>query len=261
MYDLSNTDTYRTPGKYGKSLFPSLSFYTRLFKIIIIANRKAVAGKFDSKAYLDANWEILQALEKVGLRFVAEGINHIRALESPAVFIGNHMSSLETMTLAAFIEQFKTVVFIMKQELLDYPLFGKVTGARNPIVVGRENPREDLMQVLSDGKKKLSEGTSIVIFPQKTRTKYFDPTKFNTLGIKLAQKSDVNVVPVALLTDAWENGKLVKDFGKIDPEKEVRISFGEPFKVEGSSAEAHKKVLNFIKKKLIEWGREDLIVK
>lgn len=257
--DKLESNIYTTPEKKYSSFLPSIRFYLRLFSIVIKANRLARRNQFDGKAYLKANWDILNALEKSGVKVYAEGIDHIRNLKGPAIFIGNHMSSLETMTLASFIEPFGSVLYIQKKELLDYPLFGIVTGARDPIAVGRANPREDLIQVLNEGKEKLKQGRSIIIFPQRTRTKYFEPQKFNTLGIKLAQRSNVDVIPVALLTDAWGAGKFIKDFGKIAPSKQVKISFGEPFKVT-TSAEAHQKVLDFIASKLKEWGREDLIV-
>ncbi len=252
-------DKYITERKSNFKILPSLRFYSRLAKIVFRASSLAKKGRFDSQKYLAANWDIIHSLEKSGVQFEVDGIENVKKLDGPALFIGNHVSSLETMCLAAFIEPFRSVLFIMKRELLDYPVFGHVTRATEPIAVGRENPREDLQHVLEEGKKKLSEGRSIVIFPQKTRTKYFDPTKFNTLGIKLAQRSGAYVVPFALVTDAWGNGKLIKDFGKIDPDKKVLISFGEPFKVQ-NPAESHKKVLEFIESKLREWGREELII-
>ncbi len=257
MNNLSE-NIYKSPSNVRKSLLPSFMFFLRLFKIIINKNGLAKKGEFNSAEFAKANWEILHALESVGVRYEVEGIDNVRNLDSPAVYIGNHMSSLETMTLASFIEPFRTVSFIMKKELLEYPLFGVITGARHPITVGRENPREDLMHVLNDGKKKLAEGRSIVIFPQRTRALFFEPSKFNTLGIKLAQRSNAFIVPLAIISDAWGNGKLVKDFGKIDTDKVVRISFGKAFKVENAS-ESHKSVLAFIGSKFKEWGREDLI--
>ena len=47
----------------------------------------------------------------------------------------------------------------------------------------------------------------------------FDPTLFNSLGNKLAKRNNVPVIPLALITDAWGNGKYIKEAGKIDPSK------------------------------------------
>ena len=67
------------------------------------------------------------------------------------------------------------------------------------------------------------------------------------------------VIPVALLTDAWGNGKYVKEAGKIDPKKPVCVAFGEPLTITGNGAEEHEKILEFIAGKFREWGRTDLL--
>jgi 1-acyl-sn-glycerol-3-phosphate acyltransferase len=147
----------------------------------------------------------------------------------------------------------------MKEELVRFPLFGPVSAARDPILVSRKNPREDLMAVLNQGAEKIKAGKSIIIFPQRTRSLYLDVKSFNTLGIKLAKKNNVPVIPVALISDAWANGKFLKDFGKIDPSKEVKISFGEPIEIKSNGNEEHMQTVEFIKNKFIEWGRAELI--
>ena len=49
---------------------------------------------------------------------------------------------------------------------------------------------------------------SVLIFPQTTRELFFDPKKFNTLGIKLAKRAKVPVIPIAVKTDAWWHGQM-----------------------------------------------------
>jgi 1-acyl-sn-glycerol-3-phosphate acyltransferase len=261
-YDLAQSDTYHTPENKKKKFIinSSLSCYFNLIKVILWSNIKARQGKLDSYNWAEASFKVMEAFEKVGVKFHISGMKSLEKFEGPAVFIGNHMSSLETMALPHILQPLKPVVYVMKKELTDYPVFGRITMARFPIVVGRENPREDLKVVMEEGKNRLEEGRSIIIFPQKTRSHYLDPKAFNTLGIKLAKNSNVHVVPMALISDVWGMGKLVKDFGKIDPSKDVYISFGEPFKVEGKGTEEHQHVINFIKTKWIEWGRKDYIV-
>jgi 1-acyl-sn-glycerol-3-phosphate acyltransferase len=102
--------------------------------------------------------------------------------------------------------------------------------------------------------ERLQAGISIVVFPQKTRSPLFDPAAFNSIGIKLAKRAQVPVVPLALKTDAWGNGACLKDFGKIDPAKEVHIAFGEPLRVQGSGAAEHQQVVEFIRGNLEAWG-------
>jgi 1-acyl-sn-glycerol-3-phosphate acyltransferase len=97
----------------------------------------------------------------------------------------------------------------------------------------------------------------VVIFPQSTevtRSAVFDPAMFNSMGIKLARKADVPVVPVAVKTDAWGTGRILRDFGTIDPSKKVHFSFGRPMEVKDSGKEEHRKTLEFIMEKLKQWG-------
>jgi len=186
-------------------------------------------------------------------------MDRFRVLEKPAVFISNHMSTLETIILPGIIQPIKSATFVIKQELMHYPYFKEILRARNPIIVGRSNPREDLMKVLREGTELLNSGTSIILFPQTTRSVVLDPGSFNSLGIKLAKRTGSAVVPVALVTDAWGNGKRLKDFGKIDPKKAVHFAFGDPLTINSQGAEEHNSVLAFIRQKLSEWDRPDCL--
>ena len=73
------------------------------------------------------------------------------------------------------------------------------------------------------------------------------------VGIKLAKKAGVPIVPIALKTDAWGNGKMIKDFGKMRPERPVFFSFGNPMTVSGNGREEHLKIIHFIEDKLHSW--------
>jgi len=259
---LANQDSYKTDPfvKLHKFLSPTFNFYLHEFRIIQYANRKAKKGLYDDFNWTASSLDIIHSLEKCGVRFEIDGMNNLKTFQGTAVFVANHMSTLETFVLPSLIQPIKPIIYVIKKELATYPLFGPVARARNPIVVGRENPREDLKIVMEEGSERLKNGKSIIIFPQKTRSLYFDTKSFNTLGIKLAKKNDVYVVPIALITDAWGNGKLLKDFGKIDPTKEVKISFGKPFKVTGNGQEDHQNVIEFISGKFRDWGKENFII-
>jgi 1-acyl-sn-glycerol-3-phosphate acyltransferase len=125
--------------------------------------------------------------------------------------------------------------------------------SRNPIVVGRTDPRKDLEAVMNGGMDLLKSGVSIIIFPQSTRSLEFKPEEFNSLGIKLARKAGVEVVPVALKTDFWGNGKLIKELGPIDMHKPIHFRFGEPLKITGNGKEENQKIIDFIQAAMAEW--------
>ena len=252
-------NTYKTKSQrisFLSRVIPSLLFYLRLVWLVIKASRRAKKGRYDTKAWCGSSLTSLRALEQSGVSIEVTGFDHIRSLDGPAVFIGNHMSTLETFVLPVLISSFKEATFVVKQSLVDYPVFKYIMRSRNPITVGRSNPRDDFKAVMDGGVQRLNAGSSIIIFPQTTRTSIFDPDQFNTMGIKLAKKAGVPVVPIALKTDAWGNGKLLKDFGKINPSKTVHFAFGAPLRIKDRGNEEHQHIVDFITGKLKEWNAE-----
>jgi 1-acyl-sn-glycerol-3-phosphate acyltransferase len=249
--------SYRT-GAVRRSLLgrflPAVRLYSRLLSIVLRGSAKAKRGQYFTPDWVASSLETLRALEEIGVTIEINGVDNFGSLDGPCVFIGNHMSTLETMVLPSIISQFKDSTFVVKQSLVDYPVFKHIMRSRDPITVGRTNPRDDLKAVFEGGEVRLKAGRSIVIFPQTTRTEVFHPGEFNTIGIKLAKRANVPVVPVALKTDAWGNGKYLKDYGKVDPAKKVWFEFGKPMTITGRGDEEHQQIIAFISGKLKEWG-------
>jgi 1-acyl-sn-glycerol-3-phosphate acyltransferase len=249
--------TYRTDGQsrwWLAGLWPSLAFYSCILGIVFRASAKARRRVYDDAAWSGSSLDTIRALEHVGGRLDISGLDHVAALKGPCVFIGNHMSTLETFVLPTLLVPFKQITFVVKQSLVEYPVFGHIMRSRDPITVGRTNPREDLKSVLEGGTARLAKGISVVIFPQTTRTPAFDPKEFNTIGVKLAKRASVPVIPIALMTDAWGNGRLHKDFGRIDPSKTVHFAFGAPLRIADRGSEEHEAIIRFISTHLTEWG-------
>lgn len=256
-------DTYRTDPDRPRSLFsriflrPLITFYPQVFWIVWTNSRKALRGVYGDDEWASSSHDIMRSLENVGVRIEIAGMDVLRNLEGPAVIIANHMSTLETFLLPGIIQPLRPVAFVVKKSLVDTPVFGPVMRSRDPILVGRVNPREDLKSVLAEGAKKITQGTSVIIFPQSTRSTVFSPREFNSLGIKLASRAGAPVVPLALKTDAWGTGRIIKDFGPLDRKKTVHFAFGEPMHISGQGSEEHQRVIAFIQEKLTRWETED----
>ncbi len=248
--------TYQTTdgsARLPDRLFPTASVYWRFLEVVFRASAKS-----KRKVYSDTEWcrsskITLLALERAGVQFDITGTEHLRDLESPCVFVANHMSVLETVILPIIIRPFKRVTFIVKDSLMTYPVFKHVLRTRQPIVVNRVNPRQDLKTVLKEGKTLLDKGISVIVFPQTTRSRTFDPDSFNTLGVKLAARAKVPVIPLALITDAWANGRWIKEFGRIHPARKVYFAFDAPITVEGRGTDAHERVIEFISSTIRMW--------
>lgn len=259
MKELTFKDnSYKTEGRhisFISKFLPSLVFYPKAFLIVFKIGWIAKLSKFNNKEMHDSSLSVFRALESVGAEIEITGIENLKKLDTPCVIVANHMSTFETLALPSIIIPFKKMTFVMKEELISYPMFKHALIASNPVIVGRKNPRLDLKAVMEGGVERLNAGISMVIFPQTTRYEDFVPEKFNTIGIKLARRANVPVVPLALKTDAWSIGKYLKDLGRIYPSKKVHFAFGEPLWIKGSGAEEHQIVIEFIQNKLREWNR------
>ncbi len=257
MQHITYTDNrYQTPpdaASFFGRLFPSLSFYAHLLTNVYVSSGKAKKGRFDDSNWCQSSHQVLQALERAGVVFSVTGIEHLQGLGSPCVIIGNHVSMMETLVLPVIIAQERPVTFVIKESLLNYPVFKHVMRSRNPVAVTRNNPRQDLKTVLEQGMERLKEGISVVVFPQTTRGTDFDPEQFSTIGVKLAKKAGVPVLPLALKTDAWTNGKWLKDLGRIRPQHKACFAFDAPLTVHGKGREEQQQVVDFISRKLMEW--------
>jgi 1-acyl-sn-glycerol-3-phosphate acyltransferase len=259
-----NSYSYSTPVSEKMSLCERMRLNNRLYftfkyaVIIFITRKQARSGVYDDKAWADSSYYIFRFIEKAGGKFQITGMEHIAETQEPVLFIGNHMSTLETMILPGLIAPLRKVTFVVKESLVRHPLFGDVMRSRDPIVVGRTDPRKDLEAVMNGGMDLLSRGISIIIFPQSTRSLEFKPEEFNSLGVKLAKKAGVKVVPVALKTDFWGNGKIIKELGPLDSSKTIHIKFGEPFPVTGTGKEENQKIIDFIQTSLSEWRKSSL---
>lgn len=253
-------DTYNTPEDYPRALADRLLFNSRayfLYKYIgqvFRSRRKALDKTYTTEAWASSSMDIFKFIEDCGGKFHLKGLNNIDPKNGPYVFVSNHMSALETMVFPGIIASKLDVTFVVKSSLLTYPFFGPIMRATNPIAVSRENSKLDLLKVLTKGSKLLSDGKSIVIFPQSTRHLDLQPENFNSLGVKLASKANAKVIPVAIKTDFWGNGSIVKDLGPLDRSKPIYMDFGEPITLSGSGKKDNQKIIDFIQVRLEKWS-------
>lgn len=253
-------NTYQTPA--AGSCYPSDRFlfwtrwnlYLRFFRIVFQAKATAEAGRYDDAAWARSSYDVFRDIEGCGGRFFIEGLDNIRKTEGPVVFVGNHMSTLETLVLPVIIVPIKRASYVVKEKLARGPVFGPVMRAVDPITVTRKDPRKDLTDVLTQGSDKLARGRSIIIFPQSTREYVFDQSKFNSLGIKLAARAGVPVIPIALKTDFWTSGLILHGFGPLKRREPIRIEFGEAIKVSGRGKAEHEMVVEFVRSRMKIWG-------
>lgn len=251
---------YETPPGVRRALREYLllgsrwSPYFAFFGVVLRSRRLALEGLYDDEAWAASSIEILRALERSGAVFRLSGFDRLREVEGPCVIVANHMSTLETTLLPGLVTPLKKCTFVVKESLVKGPVWGPIMRSRVPIVVTRKNPRTDLEAVLEGGGAALASGRSVIVFPQGSRSDAFDREKFNSIGVKLASRAGVPLLPVALKTDFWGNGKLLRGFGKVRRTLPIMLEFGKAIHVAGRGKTEHEEVLRFIESKLVEWG-------
>lgn len=250
--DASYVSPWRKPAWYSR-ICPTAAFYGLGSMVVLRNSERGRTGYFTKSAWRDAARGIIDVFEICGSPMIVENLEVFDRIDGPCVIIGNHMSTTETFVLAAWILDKRPMTYVVKKSLADYPIFKHIMRATDPIVVGRKDPRADLKTVLEGGLDRLGRGISLIIFPQKTRKVEFVPEEFNSIGVKLARRAGVPVVPLALKTDAWANGKRLKDFGPYHNDRPVHFAFGEPLAITGNGKPQNDAIIRFIQERLAAW--------
>ncbi len=261
--NLQRHGAYRTcpnPRHFGRSrllLHSDLWFYVRLILVIASGRLSVWRGTFDALGWHIRAVRILKLIESAGGVVDISGVHHVTEAQEPFVFAANHMSMMETMLLpGAILLPFVRLTTVIKESLLRYPLFGPIMRYVGGITVGRTQPRDDLQHVLEQGVRALREGTSVLLFPQSTRTRHFAPSDFNSLGVKLARRAGIPLVPVALKTDFQGINRIrwIRDLGPLDRRQTIHFQFGAPMAIEGTGRKQHEHIVGWIAAQLRAWG-------
>ena len=245
---------YETANPRRPAMFVNLRFYSRFIYVVLRNSLRCRSAGYSLRDIQRGSyWMLHNNCERLGGRVHISGLHHLRSVDRTPVIVGNHMSTLETTVLHGITAPFVKLTYIMKESLLSYPFFGRIVQLLEPVTVRRQRARADLKAVLELGSQKLADGWAVVIFPQSTRSVEFDPRKFNSSGVRLAREANAPVVPLALKTDMWGNGRLRKEFGPTDPRQPIHFEFGEPFTVTDLKAD-NQRITDFISSRLAAWG-------
>jgi len=147
----------------------------------------------------------------------------------PAIVLSKHQSAWETI---AFQHIFPPQSYVLKKELLRIPFFGWGL-ARFPVIsIDRSAGKDALAQILEQGRKRLTEGFWVIIFPEGTRTAPGTNRRYKAGGAYLAAHTGAPVVPVAHNAgEFWRRRAFLKYPGT------VTVSIGPPIDSTGLTPE------------------------
>ncbi len=122
-----------------------------------------------------------------------EGKEHIKRGQA-YVMVSNHQALLDILIIYTLFKHFK---WVAKSSLLKLPFLGWNMALNGYIIVKRTDTKSQI-KMMKFSEKTLKSGSSIMIFPEGTRSKDGKVGRFKRGAFILAQKANVPVIPIAL---------------------------------------------------------------
>jgi putative phosphoserine phosphatase / 1-acylglycerol-3-phosphate O-acyltransferase len=113
----------------------------------------------------------------------------------PAVFILNHQSNVDMLIAIRLVR--RNARGVAKMELKKLPILGQILEAAGTIFIDR-NDREQAIEAMKPAVDSLRTGTSLVIFPEGTRSYDYSLGKFKKGAFHIAMQAEVPIVPIIL---------------------------------------------------------------
>lgn len=110
----------------------------------------------------------------------------------PVVLVANHRSLVDILALYKIRRPFK---WTSKDENFRLPFVGMVLSLTNSIRIKRESLRSGA-QFLSQAEREIAKGSSVLIFPEGTRSRTTEMRPFKEGAFLLAKKMGCGVIPI-----------------------------------------------------------------
>lgn len=148
-----------------------------------------------------------------GVKVTVTGQENLEANQT-YIFAANHQSQFDIFALQGYLGfDFR---WMAKKELFAIPIFGAGMRAAGYISVDRSRGRQAL-QSLNEAAQKIKAGTSVIIFPEGTRSPHGQLQPFKSGAMVLAIKAQVPIVPVAILGthEVLPKGRILSRPGRV----------------------------------------------
>jgi 1-acyl-sn-glycerol-3-phosphate acyltransferase len=134
-----------------------------------------------------------------GLKYICNIRLHIEGKENlpqgAYIIASKHQSAWET---TIFFALFPRPIYILKQELLKLPVFGRYLRFMGMIAIDRSKKIQAMKKVISESKDRLQRGFNLIIFPEGTRVKYGSKAKIQSGIISLYNNGLGPIIPLSL---------------------------------------------------------------
>ena len=205
-------------------------FVTVIPYTLLILLARLFGAKGDTRYAIAQKWLALSvdsARVIMGIRYEVQGQENLPVGEtSPAILLVKHQSTYETFLMPAIMPH--PLAYVFKKELLSVPFFGWAMARMDMIHIDRGQRSQAFAKVVTQGKRLMSEGVWVIMFPEGTRIPRGQVGQYKTGGTRLAIEAGVPVIPIAVTSaKCWPTKAFIKKPGVVD------ISIGKPIPSEG----------------------------
>ena len=173
-------------------LFPFIFAITLFLGTAIILNSYITRSKWFSHTL--ASWWAKLILFFSIVKLECLGTNNILRNQS-YVIVANHISAYDIFVMySCFKSHF---IFIIKKEIRKMPFFGLLCERLGHVYVDRSRGRQALNS-LNTAKQNINKGTSILFFPEGTRSKTGELGRFKNGAFKMAHELNIPILPITI---------------------------------------------------------------
>ena len=170
------------------TILPLFLLYCIIWLVVLPFDRKKLVTHC-----FTIGWTRLYLAINPGWRIQIEGMDRIDKMKH-YILISNHQSIIDIALLLQLRVNFK---WVSKIELAGFPFVGWVIWMNDHILV-RRGDKQSVVQMSEACKRSLSEGFSIFMFPEGTRTSDGEIKPFKEGAFVMAKDNGIPILPVVL---------------------------------------------------------------
>jgi 1-acyl-sn-glycerol-3-phosphate acyltransferase len=210
--------------------------------VLSVLINPSVASIISGTAWARTNIWLTPVLVRV------RGREHIQKGQSYVV-VSNHQSQYDIFVLYGWLGlDFK---WVMKQELRQFPVLGKACASLGHIFIDRSD-RTAAIESINAAKQKIQNGTSVIFFPEGTRSKTGQVGTFKKGAFKMALDLGIPLLPITIAgtRDILPTGTLDIFPGKAD------LIIHPPVPVEGYTEENLNELILVVRDIICQYNKE-----
>ena len=208
----------------NKPFYHTVKFWTLIISLSILLGTAAVLARlFDRSGNTSHNIASLWCrllCQWNGVKVEITGLEHILN-DQPQIFVSNHQGYFDIFALSGFLPV--QIRWVAKSSLFQIPFMGWAMTAAGYIRVERGD-RKKSYQAFMQTVEKVKQGSSVIIFPEGTRSEDGTVGTFKKGSNLIASRSNSPMVPVTIIG----SGDIIKKGSAIINPGTVKIILSPP---------------------------------